>query len=159
MSDTSIGYSSSQAGFVTQTQLEALAGYYKRIEVALEAASTLSRKADQLVDGAAQAVYQKFPYTVQMQGQQYASTSEGKAKCVRDISYYLRIIIYGLVAGNTAVIDESLLTGLDEINKALELSSDWYVEALKYIRSKHGLTGLAAEEANKYIDYVIQALS
>lgn len=71
----------SQGRFLSSTEIQIAFGRVRQAGASLEAAKVLSSKGNSLAESAANAVYQKFPYTTQMQGPNYAADKRGKDKC------------------------------------------------------------------------------
>lgn len=148
-----------RGSYLSNTEMQGIFGRFDRAKAGLEAARAFAKNGQKWSEAAAEHVYKKFPYTTQMEGSQYASTPEGKSKCVRDINNYLRVVSYCCVVGGTGPLDEYVLAGVKEFNAALGLSPSWYVAALEFVRDNHGLSGDVAGEVNIYLNYAINALS
>lgn len=93
-----------RGSYLSNTELQGVFGRFNRARAGLEAAQAFSNNGKAWAQAAANYVYQKFPYTTEMSGPQYASTPEGQSKCVRDIDHYLRTISYCCVVGGTRTI-------------------------------------------------------
>ena len=134
----------SQGRFLSSTEMQVAFGRYKQAAASLAAAKGLTEKSAALAEGAANAVYSKFPYTTTMSGPNFASTATGKAKCVRDIGYYLRMVTYCLVVGGTGPMDDYLVAGIAEINKVVE-ATQWIDGSKTIAHRNHQETGRACK--------------
>jgi allophycocyanin alpha subunit len=83
------------------------------------------------------------------------------ASCLRDMDYYLRLVTYGIIAGDVTPIEEIGIIGAKEMYRSLGTPLDAMAEAVREMKNAamSMLTGSDAEEAGFYFDYVVGALS
>jgi len=147
--------------FPSSSDLESVQGSIQRSTARLEAAEKLSANLDAVAKEAYDACIKKYPYL--NDAGQANSTDTFKAKCLRDIKHYLRLVNYSLVVGGTGPLDEWGIAGQREVYRTLGLPTAPYVEALSFARNRgcapRDLSAQALTEYNSLLDYVINSLS
>ncbi len=82
------------------------------------------------------------------------------ATCLRDMDYYLRLITYGVVAGDVTPIEEIGLVGVREMYKSLGTPIDAVAQSVREMKDV-ACSLMSAEdsgEAASYFDYVVGAM-
>ncbi|MEA5441051.1 allophycocyanin subunit alpha-B [Cyanobium gracile] len=83
-----------------------------------------------------------------------------RAQCLRDYSWYLRLVTYGILAGSTELIQEIGVVGAREMYNSLGVPLPGMVDAMRTLKEA-SLVLLGGEEATlagPYFDYLIQGL-
>ncbi|MDF5732579.1 MAG: allophycocyanin subunit alpha-B [Rhizonema sp. PD38] len=122
-------------------------------------ASTLAENEKKLVQEATKQLWQKRPDFIAPGGNAYGERQ--RALCVRDYGWYLRLITYGVLAGDKDPIEKIGLIGVREMYNSLGVPVPGMVEAINCLK-KASLDLLSAEDASAaapYFDYVIQSMS
>jgi allophycocyanin alpha subunit len=121
-------------------------------------AQILSESRERIVKEAGNQLFQKRPDVVSPGGNAYGE--EMTATCLRDMDYYLRLVTYGVVAGDVTPIEEIGLVGVREMYKSLGTPVDAVAEGIRSMKSVATslLSGDDAAEAASYFDYVIGAM-
>ena len=147
--------------FPSSSDLESVQGSIQRSAARQEAAEKLAGNLDSVAQEAYNACIQKYPYL--NEAGQANSNDTFKAKCLRDVKHYMRLIQYSLVVGGTGPLDEWGIAGQREVYRALGLPTAPYVEALSFARNRgctpRDMSAQALTEYNAVLDYAINSLS
>ncbi len=114
---------------------------------------------ERIVKQAGGQLFQKRPDVISPGGNAYGE--EMTATCLRDMDYYLRLVTYGIVAGDVTPIEEIGVIGAKELYRSLGTPLEAMAEAVREMKivAMGLLTGADAEEAGTYFDYVVGALA
>ena len=148
-----------EARYLSPGELERIKAFVTSGAARLRIAETLTGARETIVKQAGDRLFQKRPDIVSPGGNAYGE--EMTATCLRDMDYYLRLITYGVVAGDVTPIEEIGLVGVREMYKSL--GTDIGAVAQSVREMKEVATGLMssddASEASSYFDYVIGSMS
>ncbi len=83
-----------------------------------------------------------------------------RAQCLRDFSWYLRLVTYGVLAGSTEMIQQIGLVGAREMYNSLGVPMPGMVESMRTLKEA-SITLLNSEQAalaGPYFDFLIQGM-
>jgi len=154
----SIVNADAEARYLSPGELDRIKAFVTTGERRLRIAQVLTESRERIVKQAGDQLFQKRPDVVSPGGNAYGE--EMTATCLRDMDYYLRLITYGVVAGDVTPIEEIGIVGVREMYKSLGTPIDAVVEAVRAM--KNVATSLMssedAAEAAAYFDYVVGAM-
>ena len=148
-----------EARYLSPGELDQIKSFVAGGQRRLRVAQVLAESRERIVKQAGGALFQKRPDVISPGGNAYGE--EMTASCLRDMDYYLRLVTYGVVAGDVTPIEEIGIIGAREMYRALGTPLEAMAEAVREMKSVATsiLTGADAEEAGFYFDYVVGALS
>jgi allophycocyanin alpha subunit len=82
------------------------------------------------------------------------------ATCLRDLDYYLRLITYGVVAGDVTPIEEIGIVGVREMYRSLGTPIEAVAEGVRAMKNvaTSMMSGEDAGEAGSFFDYLVGAM-
>ncbi|MBF2078624.1 MAG: allophycocyanin subunit alpha [Synechococcales cyanobacterium T60_A2020_003] len=148
-----------EARYLSPGELDRIKAFVTSGESRLRIAQVLTESRERIIKQAGDALFQKRPDVVSPGGNAYGE--EMTATCLRDMDYYLRLITYGVVAGDVTPIEEIGIVGVREMYKSLGTPIDAVAESVRAMKSVATslMSADDAAEAGAYFDYVIGAMS
>jgi len=140
-------------------ELQSIKDFFNTGEMRLEIAMMLAENEKKIVDRASKSLWKKRPDFIAPGGNAYGQKQRNQ--CLRDFGWYLRLVTYGLIAGDTDPIEKIGLIGAREMYKALGVPMPGMVESIRCLKdaSLQLLNESQAAIAGPYFDYIAQYMS
>merc|ERR1711991_95429 len=103
--------------YFDRSAIDSIEGYLSQSALRIQAVELINREAAEIVREASQRLFQDEPELLLPGGNAY--TTRRLAACLRDMDYFLRYASYALVAGDSSILNERVLNGLDDTYKSL----------------------------------------
>ena len=103
--------------YLDRQALDSIETYLDESTVRIAAVELINREAAEIVREASQRLFQDEPELLLPGGNAY--TTRRLAACLRDMDYFLRYASYALIAGDSTILNERVLNGLDDTYKSL----------------------------------------
>jgi allophycocyanin-B len=83
-----------------------------------------------------------------------------RAQCLRDFSWYLRLVTYGVLSGSTSFINNTGLLGAREMYNSLGVPMQGMVESMRCLKEA-SISLVSVEDSSlvaPYFDFLIQGM-
>jgi allophycocyanin-B len=139
-------------------ELRSMVEYLSRGAERLAVVRLLTDNEKKIVDESAKQLFQRNPDYVAPGGNAYGQKQ--RAQCLRDYSWYLRLVTYGVLAGSTEMIQQIGLVGAREMYNSLGVPMPGMVDAMRTMKDP-SLALLSTDQASlagPYFDFLIQGM-
>lgn len=139
-------------------ELKNITDFFKTGEQRLRIAQVLSDSEKKIVDQASRQLWQRRPDFIAPGGNAYGQKQ--RAQCLRDYGWYLRLVTYGVLAGDKEPIESIGLLGAREMYNSLGVPLPGMAEAIRTLKdaSLALLSSADATVAAPYFDFLIQGM-
>jgi allophycocyanin-B len=140
-------------------ELDGINKFLKTGEQRVRIAEAIAENEKKIVDKASKDLFRLHPEYRAPGGNAYGQRQYNQ--CLRDFGWYLRLVTYGVLAGDKEPIEKTGLIGVREMYNSLNVPVPGMVDAIRCLKdaSLALLSNEDAQEATPYFDYIIQTMS
>lgn len=145
--------------YPTIGELESISSYLQTGENRIRLSLFLRDQELNIVQKASKAIFQIYPEYIAPGGN--SEGSRRRSLCLRDYGWYLRIVTYGLLAGDKQSIEKIGLIGAREMYNSLGVPILGMIDAIRCLKEAT-LDLLSFEDSrivSPYFDFIIQGMS
>lgn len=154
-----IAHADDELRYLSVGELESIQSYLKTGEQRIKVSCVLRDKEQEIVQKASKAIFQVHPEYIAPGGN--AEGARKRSLCLRDYGWYLRIITYGILAGDKESIESIGIVGVREMYNSLGVPMLGMVDAIECLK-KSAIKVLNDEDgriAAPYFNFIIQGMS
>ena len=140
-------------------ELQAIEEYLKTGEKRIKTISILRDKEKEIIQKASKILFQIHPEYIAPGGN--AQGARKRSLCLRDYGWYLRLVTYGVLAGDKDAIEKIGIIGVREMYNSLGVPIIGMIDAIQCLKQA-SLELLPEEDAKmitSYFDFIIRGMS
>ena len=145
--------------YPTVGELEDIKNYFATGEQRIFISCTLRDKEKIIIQNASKAIFKLHPEYIAPGGN--AEGARKRSLCLRDYGWYLRLVTYGIIAGDKSVIEKIGLIGVKEMYNSLGVPIIGMIDSIECLKQATQKC-LSQDEyiiVQPYFDFIIQGMS
>ncbi len=140
-------------------ELKNIQSFLQTGEQRIRIVTTLAESEKKIVEQASKELWKQHPDYISPGGNAYGQKQ--RAQCIRDYGWYLRLVTYGVLAGDKDPIEKIGLIGVRDMYNSLGVPVAGMADSIVALKVA-ALSRLSEEDAAAaapYFDYIIQEMS